>query len=199
MFDSRKEYEVRILSGGLKTCVLKFPTDDQWIAHTRAQRTVRRMAGGLLTTEVPNAHRANLELFEAIRLDKDGAAFDEFDATKAIGRIERIEIVESERIGEEFAIRLKVPGGIVTHRLRVPTQADIVAYGRGSVQRRDQRRESVTTVDLTPAGVLWNKVIAGIEGYADGSMVPIIHKDAAIVEMLQAMEEALADDADPEE
>lgn len=197
MFDSRKEYEVRIPSGGIKTCVLRFPTDDQFIARTRAQRTIRRESGGVVTSEAPNTHRANLELFEQIRIDKDGVPFDEFEATKAIERIERIEVIGCDRAGEEFAVRMRVPGGEVVHRLRVPMQADIVAYARGSVHRRDQRRESVTIIDLTPAGVLWGKISAGVDGYAEGSVVPITHKDAAIVEMLSEMEEMFRD-SDPE-
>lgn len=198
MFDSRIEYEVKVLSGGIKKCVLRFPTDEQFIARTRAQRTIRRESGGVVTSEVPNAHRANLELLERIRIDKDGDSFDEFEATKAIERIERIEIVDCDRVGEEFAVKMRVPGGEVVHRLCVPTQADIVAYSRGSVHRRDQRRESVTVIDLTPAGVLWAKITRGVEGYADGSAVPITHKDAAIVEMLAEMEQVLRDDQDPE-
>ena len=45
VFDAAKPFVVPILSGGEKQCEVRFPTDDEWCAWARAQRTVRRFLG----------------------------------------------------------------------------------------------------------------------------------------------------------
>jgi len=197
MFDSNRQYEIRIPSGTMKKCVLRFPSDQELIERTRAQKTIRRQVGRNTETSAPGAPAVNLELFQKIRIDTDGQSFDEHEATAALARLERIEILDCERAGDTFTVRMNVPGGEVTHALRMPTQADISAYARSSVRRQEGRREVTTVVDLAPAGALWQKLAAGTTGYAEGSAVPICHQDAALVEVLSEIDRA-TEDADPE-
>ena len=44
-FDASKSIVVPILSGGEKRCEVRFPTDAEWCAWARAQRTVRHFLG----------------------------------------------------------------------------------------------------------------------------------------------------------
>lgn len=197
MFSTTKTFEIKIISGGDKRCSLRWPTDAEWAARAKRTRTVRRLVGrNQAVTEVADAPKANLELFEAIRIDKDGAAFDEVEASRAIEKLERVEVVSVDREGDSYVVRLAVPGGEVVHRLRIPLQADVVEYSRGAVQRREGRREVSTVVNLEPAAKLWDKITLGVEGYAEGSAVPIVHKDVAVVEVLGAMQ--AEEEEDPE-
>ena len=90
VFDAAKPFVVPILSGGEKSCEVKFPTDDQRCAWARAQRTVRRFLGrGKSQSEDLDLPKINAELFTKIRTDKDGPVFDDAEAGMVIGRIER--------------------------------------------------------------------------------------------------------------
>ena len=40
-FDASKPFVVPILSGGEKRCEVRFPSDDEWCAWARAQRTLQ--------------------------------------------------------------------------------------------------------------------------------------------------------------
>jgi len=189
VFDTTAEFSVSIRSGGQKTCRLRWPTDDEFCDRTRARKTVRRASGrGQGSIEVTNAAEVDAELFDKVRLDTDGPAFDEFEKSKALARLERCEVIESELAGDEFHVTLAVPGGETRHILRVPMQKDVVEYGRQSVRVVDTgRRSQSINVALEPAGALYDKVMVKTEGY--GGSVPITHKEAAIQELLQSLRE----------
>jgi hypothetical protein len=91
-----------------------------------------------------------------------------------------------------------VAGGRVVHVLKIPTQKDILEYGRASVRAVDSRRQQEIRLALEPSADLWAKVRAGVEGYANPEGVPIVHKDVAIVELLAQVEAAQEED-DPED
>ncbi len=198
MFDQTKEFVVKILSGSEKLCTVRFPSDEEWCARTRAQRAIRRILGrGKSQYEVTNAEEADAELFAKIRQDKDGAEFDAAEAAKVIERLERCQVVDVERQGDRFRIEMKVPGAHVVHVLKIPTQKDVLDYGRASVRAIDGRRQQEIRLALEPSAELWAKVKAGVEGYANPDAVPIVHKDVAVVELLAQVEAAQEED-DPE-
>ena len=77
-FDATKPFVVPILSGGEKSCEVRFPTDEEWCAWARAQRTVRHFLGrGKSHSEDVDLPKINAELFAKIRTDKDGPEFDD--------------------------------------------------------------------------------------------------------------------------
>lgn len=206
MFSTQAEFICKILSGGAKQCTLRWPTDAEWCERTRKQKTIRRQLGrGQTAVEAPGSQRSNLDLFEKIRIDKDGPAFDEHDASKALEKLERCEVQSVSRSGDQYSIRATVTGKRieVEHVLRMPTEKDVFEYGGAAVHRRDGRRESITTVALEPGGVLYNKLFVSATGYrtngdaVTASDIPIIHKDVAIVEVLTQMQ-LDEDDEDPE-
>lgn len=56
-----------ILSGGEKTCTVRYPTDEEWCAWARQQRTMRHFLGrGKSQSEDVNLAQINAELFEGI-------------------------------------------------------------------------------------------------------------------------------------
>jgi len=187
MFDVSREFEIRIISGGDKTCRVRFPTDEEWIARAAKQRLVRRMLGrGKSSYDAPADDTANLELLQEIRKDADGEPFDEAEAANIIARLERVASLDVERIADEYQIGLGVPGGATLHVLRIPSQKDVLEYSRASLHVTEARSRQEIRVSLQPAGKLYDKLAIRTEGYA-GS-VPIVHKAAAITELLAAIQ-----------
>jgi hypothetical protein len=199
MFDQSKEFLVKILSGTEKACTVRYPSDEDWCARTRAQRAIRRLLGrGKSQYEVAGAEEADAELLGKIRLDKDGVELDAAEAAKVIERLERCQVLDAERAGDRFRIEMRVAGGRVVHVLKIATQKDVLDYGRASVRAVDGRRQQEIRLALEPAAELWAKVRVAVEGYANPETVPIVHKDVAVVELL-AQVEALQEEDDPEE
>ena len=75
VFDAAKLLAVPILSGGEKSCEVRFPSDDEWCAWARAQRTVRHFLGrGKSQSEdlgLPTQTKPDSELFAGSASNKD--------------------------------------------------------------------------------------------------------------------------------
>jgi hypothetical protein len=196
MFDSSIPYELYIRSGGDRKARLRFPTDAELIERTRKMRPVRRDLGRSRSQfDVPNLTDVNADLFTLLRNPDDTEAVEKEDASAFIGKLLRADVVDSYRAGDQFVVDLVVAAGHqVRHTLRMPTQRDLLDYGRQSVRTIDSRRTHDMRFSLEPAGALWDKLQVSTEGYKNGS-VPIVHKDAALLEVMALME---VEDADPE-
>ena len=199
VFDASKPFVVPILSGGEKQCEVHFPTDDQWCGWARSQRTVRRFLGrGKSQSEELDLPKINAELFAKIRVDKDGPAFDDAEAGIVIGRIERCTVTSIDREGNHYRVEMKVPGARVTHVLRMPTAKEMQEHERASTSVVSARRSIETRAFLEPSGELYDKLHVSHGGYAgpELSKVPIVHKSAAVSEVLAQL--AIEADDDPE-
>lgn len=196
VFDASKPFVVPILSGGEKRCEVNFPSDEQWCAWARAQRTVRHFLGrGKSQSEEVGLSKINAELFAKIRTNQDaqdGPAFDEAEAGVVIGRIERCTVASIDREGNNYRVEMKVPGARVVHVLRMPTAKEMQDHDRASTSVVAGRRSVETRAFLEPSGELYDKLHVSHEGYAGA--VPIVHKSAAVSEVVAQ----LAIDADDE-
>ena len=194
-FDASKPFVVPILSGGEKSCEVRFPSDEEWCAWARAQRTVRHFLGrGKSQSEDVDLPKINAELFAKIRTDKDGPAFDDAEAGMVIGRIERCAVANVEREGINYRIEMKIPGTRVVHVLRMPTAKEMQDHERASTSVVAARRSVETRAFLEPSGALYDKLHISHEGYAGA--VPIVHKSAAVSEVIAQL--AIEADEDPE-
>jgi hypothetical protein len=199
-FSSNAEFEIHILSGGEKRCILRWPTDDEWCQLTRKRKVLRESIGrGKSQSRVLGAEASAAELFTKVRIDQDGTPFDEAEASAAISKLERCRVVACEREGDAFRITMNVPGGAVVHLVNIPLQSDLMAFSRAAAPPIiEGRRSQEIRTFLEPSGELWAKIGTAVSGYAEGSAVPIVHKDAAITELLQQMG-AAEEDQDPED
>jgi hypothetical protein len=199
MFNSQAEFQIKILSGGEKSCLLRWPTDREWADVTRKRKVFRESIGrGKSQSRVLGVESSAAELFAKIRLDQDGEVFDEAEASAAISKLERCRVVACEREGDAFRIAMAVPGGQVVHLVKIPLQSDLMAFSRAAAPPIiEGRRSQEIRTFLEPSGELWGKIGSAISGYAEGSTVPIIHKDAAITELLQQLG-AADEEQDPE-
>jgi hypothetical protein len=180
-----------------KTAQLRLPTNDEILDRLDQQKSIRRTIGRRKsqTEFVPNT-KADLDLFNRIRLDKDGPEFDEFEAGNAISKLTFCEVTDCERAGDEYRIALKTTFGETVHTLKIPTQRDITIYRRTVVSSIDlPHGQEELRYRIEPAIALYDSVVTGIEGYTDAfkpADVPPHHKSAVVVELVQAI-----DDLDP--
>lgn len=180
-----------------KTAQLRLPTNEEMLERLDQQRSIRRTIGRRKsqTEFVPNL-KADLDLFNTIRLDKDGAEFDEFEAGNAISKLSFCEVTDCQRAGDEYRVTLRTPFGDTVHMVKIPTQRDITVYRRTVVSSTDlPHGQEELRYRIEPAVDLYDSVVTKIEGYAAPIKpvdVPPHHKSAVVVELVQAI-----DDLDP--
>jgi hypothetical protein len=180
-----------------KTAFLRLPTNQEMLERLDQQKSIRRTIGRRKsqTEFVPNL-KADLDLFCKIRLDKDGAEFDEFEAGNAISKLTFCEVTDCQRAGDEYRVTLRTPFGETIHQVKIPTQRDITVYRRTVVSSTDlPHGQEELRYRIEPSVGLYDSVVTKVEGYA-GSLkpadVPPHHKSAVVVELVQAI-----DDLDP--
>lgn len=194
MFDSTKIFEPKIISGGIKSVALKFPSDQQWADRARAQKQVRQFLGrGKSQTVDADTAAADLQLFKSLRVDDTGT-YDASEAQAFLDRLERCEVVSAEWEGDTRRIEMSVPGAKTVHVLRMPMQDQIREHEKSSTKQTFGTRSAEIRVNLEPSGNLYDKVVVSAEGYAGA--VPIVHKVAAVTNLMNALSELLAEDAD---
>jgi hypothetical protein len=180
-----------------KTAQLRLPTNDEMLERLEQQKSIRRTIGRRKSqTEFVPSPKANLDLFNRIRLDKDGPEFDEYEAGNAIAKLTFCEVTDCERAGDEYRVTLKTPFGETVHTVKIPTQRDITVYRRSVVSSTDlPHGQEELRYRIEPAVDLYDAVVTKIEGYAASykpADVPPHHKSAVVVELVQAI-----DDLDP--
>jgi hypothetical protein len=199
MFTTKAELSIPILSDGEKRCTVRWPTDVEFCERSRKRVIIRRTLGnGRMYTEVPNAEAADGELFRKIRVGETTTEWNDAEASLVIDRLEMCRVVDAIREGNEFVITMQVPGGRVKHRLQMPNQKDVSHYGTAAVRSVQTRHHSEDRVRLEPSGDMWATCKGVAEGYGEGSEIPIIHKDVAVVEMLSMLRQP-EEEPDPEE
>ena len=180
-----------------KTAFLRLPTNQEILERLDQQKSIRRTIGRRKsqTEFVPNL-KADLDLFTKIRLDKDGAEFDEFEAGNAISKLTFCEVTDCQRAGDEYRITLRTPFGETVHLVKIPTQRNITVYRRTVVSATDlPHGQEELRYRMEPAVELYDSVVSKVEGYAASlkpADVPPHHKSAVVVELVQTI-----DDLDP--
>lgn len=200
MFNTNEPFEILILSGGEKKCSVNYPSDQQWIDLAGKKRSILRRNGRRVVgnwEDLGDHRRYDLELLNEIARDNSAAAFDEFEASKAVDRLARSEALAVDRDGDVFHVEMKVFGGAsVTHTLRMPSQKQRSEHERATTPLKDSPKGTVMEISLKPSITLWGELGGTVEGYAEGSGVPCIHKTNAVAAVIQHLTEL--ENADPE-
>ena len=177
-----------------KTAFLRLPTSQEQLERLDQQKSIRRTIGRRKsqTEFVPNL-KADLDLFCKIRLDKDGAEFDEFEAGNAISKLTFCEVTDCQRAGDEYRVTLRTPFGETIHQVKIPTQRDITVYRRTVVSSTDlPHGQEELRYRIEPSVGLYDSVVTKVEGYAASvkpADVPPHHKSSVVVELVQAIDE----------
>lgn len=177
-----------------KAASLRMPTNEEVLARLSQQRTIRRSLGRrkAQTEYVPN-RKADVDLFNKIRLDKEGPEFDEFEASNAIAKLIYCEVIGCERDGDLYVITLKTPFGNTVHHVKPGTLRDITLYQRSVVAATElPHNQEEVRFRIEPAIDLYRAVVVSIEGYAESIRpgdVPPHHMQAVVVELIASMED----------
>lgn len=192
MFEKSKTFKINVPSGGdVKTCRLRFPTDEEWMERSRSLQTVRRTIGrGKHVMEAPNGEAVDARLFATIRIDENGQPFDDAEASVAVRMLDSAEVIDSAAVPEGYRITLSAFGMEFTHTMKAPLQCDVMEYGRSVVRVVDARRHQEIRISLAPARELYAKLVKSATGYTTPDDVPVTHKDAVVTELLSLMEQA---------
>ena len=190
MFDTQQNFTISIQSGGPKKATVRWPTDQELCDRIRKFKSVRRDVGqGMTHFDIINLEQVEMELFGKIRIDEEsGDPFDEYEASDFLSKLLQAESGVIHRNGSNtYEAEIVVYGGTVKHRLRMPTQRDIVEYRREAMRTLQGRRHTDVRMSLEPVLRLWDKLQAGVEGYAEGSGIPANHKERAVLDVMDEM------------
>lgn len=190
----RRGYPI-VIQNPQKTALVRLPTSPEILVYLAAQRSLyrdlgRRMGEG---EDVPNP-KADLTLFSAIRLDKDGLEFDDAEAGYAIELLLRCAVIRCERVGSHYEIALGTIFGLTVHTVSIPFRKDMAEYRRDMYKPRDlphglEERRFPPDVPVK----LYDKIAQSATGYYDGIEIPPHHKRAVVIEVVNAI--ALLDPA----
>lgn len=189
MFDTTQDIKINYpLPTGKVEVVVSFPSDEQWCARQAKMKLKSQNLGrGKSTTEVSGTERVNAELFDQI-VKSEVPGLDEYDKSVVIERLSRSSVSDGFNNGNGYEVKLKVPGGEVTHVLNMPTAKQVNLYRRAAIRVVDGRRGAQEIViNLNASGDLYDKLVVSATGYV--GEVPIIHKSTVISEVLTMLED----------
>lgn len=197
-FDTTAEIvkKMRTEAVGLAEVTIKWPGDDLWIKRAKARKVLTRLLGrGKQEAEVEPGD-SDLDLYQAARSD-GSPDLTAAEATRVLGLLAYVHILDIDLGATEATVRLEVMDEIeVTHRLKIPTAQQVKECSK-AMDRFVGLPHNVfsNTVNLTATGKLWDQLAPKVENYA-GDRVPIIHKDAVIREVFQALDRELGEGSD---
>lgn len=157
-----------------KTAGLRLPTSDEIIGYMASVRSVVTPIGrGKQESKVIPNREAERKFFEAIRLDKSGEAFDEYEIEFAIEKVLWLKIEPYERDADEYVVRLRTYWGEIVHRCRIPLTREIQTY-RENVYKSRELRHGMEERRFPPevSSALYDAIIVSVEGYAPQFNVP---------------------------
>lgn len=173
-----------------KVAFLALPSGDQISARMAREKTIRcEVEPGKTKSTTESDLAADLDLFRNLRLDKDGAAFDEYESSRALDKLTSSWLVDSTRDGNQYLVTLGTIFGEVKHRIGIPTERDMAQYRRAIGNAYDARQRSEEfRLDAAAIAKLYDGLAASIEGYAPGyqiANVPPNHKAAVFTQAIE--------------
>lgn len=173
-----------------KVAFVGLPSNAQMVARMERHKTVRcEVEAGKTKSKQETDPMADLHLFAELRLDKDGPAFDEFEAARALDKLTSAWVIDSKRDGDQYTVRVQTPFGEVKHRIGVPTERDMAQYRRAIDKTYDARENSEEfRMDALAIATLYDRLAVSIEGYAPSfktADVPPHHKSIVFAQTLE--------------
>lgn len=181
---------------GLKVVKVRFPTDDEWIERQRRCKViVKKLGRGIYETVVSEAQEADAALLARIR-EGEGPEVDPFEASRIVEQLSLADVEDVVQDGGVFRVTMRVLGGVVSHRIKMPSAKDAFEYRRGFVRVLDlpYNRQEIT-LNIAAASEMYQRLVAGHEGYAGD--VPVIHQAVAVKAAIDALDAAIQEAGDP--
>ena len=138
------------------------------------------------------SEEADAELLTKLRVG-DGPEVDGFEATRILEQLSQADVDDVVTEAGMFRVLLRVPGGLTSHVLRMPSAKDVIEYRRAFARILDLPfNKQELTVNLGAAGALYGKLCQQSEGYTGA--VPIIHQAVAVKAAIDALEAGFQED-----
>jgi len=194
MFDATAEYvfNVRTPEGARQKIVMHWPNDEQWSERKRSYKLVTTQLGrGRSETEAVPATEIDLKIFDACKLN-GAPKLDPEEAARVLDTLGRCDVRDVVIDGVTATVTLSVPGGDVTHTLRVPTakQARLMREAATKLRQLPHNRIEVR-LSLDPPAKLWGECDGTSNDYKEG-VIPNLHKDTAIRAVIEELDNELA-------
>lgn len=195
MFDAKAEIVQKVFKDGeIVRPVVRFPTDDEYITWRRKKKVQQTQLGrGNYEMTPAKPESADLALYKAIQVDKDGPVIDQAEAFVLVNQLFDCDIpTHPEQEGKTYVVEMKAMNRFDTlHTLKVPSMQQMTNHHGASVingayNTQDIRLNPQSSCDL------YNELVQRTEGYV-GNIVPAVHKVAVINAFLQEVREAMKD------
>jgi len=198
MFNTTAELATRMRTAGgagLQEIVIHWPNDDQWIARSSERRIYQRQLGRGKSTVDVEPGSSDLGIYNAVRVN-GSPDLTPGEATMLFNTVAQCECVGVELNATSAIVTLRVMGGAeVKHMLKIPTADQVL---------KAQKEASKSTI--LPHGLwatkthmnVWLKLWSDCQGASvdyDGP-IPAIHREQAIREVVQALEQEMAGGVD---
>ncbi len=192
VFDPARVITIKALtSDGIKRIEVRFPTDQEWIEHSRRHKLVYRNLGRGIQEQVKEEpNEGDAELLAAIRKG-EGPEVEVFEAYRILEELSRTRVVENGAEPDPLQIRLQVPGAVTVHVFRMPTAKEKFQLGKLASARSADSRE-IWSINHEAAGDLYESLKKEALHYA--GPVPIVHKLAALNALNTSLTRALEGD-----
>jgi hypothetical protein len=196
MFNSDATFEMKVRGPeGMKTVVLRFPSDVEQGERVRKQKMITKDLGrGSSESDYEPNHAYDLALINEL-MQEPKVEVDEYEATYLLNKLCKSDAQEAVRVDITYQVPVKTCAGTVTITLAVPSQRDIREYSRTSlrtVNRSHGLQES--KVNLESSGLLFDKVVRGTDNIT--GPVPLVFKASAVQELLSVMRDEEEADRD---
>jgi hypothetical protein len=179
--------QCRTAAGGLIQIPVRWPTDEEWAERARGQKwiTIRKGRGQSQTDLFPG--ESDLRLFEKIRQSDNGTAppvLSPGEATTVISALATCTTTDFDLSGNDVKLTLETIHGEVQQSLRLPTADEVLNLKKAHVSRELPFNKVELVLNHNAMVKLWDTCGGQGIGYA-GGVVPAIHKEAVISELLQ--------------
>ena len=178
MFDSTSEiaFPFRTAQGKVEI-VMRWPSDEEWYEQVRRRKVLVTDLGRGRSEMRVDFGDGYLWLFEKIK--QNGApVLTQSEAKKVFEIVGKCDVASVAIEGDEAIVDMQVLGGIVRHRLRLPTvdQVDTLNLATRVIDLPYGKKEY--RMRLESAARLWDEIGGRSTDYV--GPVPAPHKDAAV-------------------
>ena len=189
-FDENAEFVMPAPARMGGNVVMRWPTDQEWNARSRARKFLtRRMGRGKSEMVTPKPGEADRKLYEAITLN-GSPPLTPAEASMVLESLGMCLVTDVEVEGNEATVTMNVFTGEVKHRLRVPTADEIIDYKQAAFKQLDLSYGQVqTTFNPEPGARLWDACNGKSEAEYYKGAVPGPHKAEAVRVVIEYIEQ----------
>jgi hypothetical protein len=187
MFDTTSTITLgmRVANIGKTDVTVRWPNDEEWASHRKRSKLLMRQLGRGASEMETESSAADQKLYEAIKLN-GAPPLSSGEASTIIKSIAKCDVVRVELGADEAEVELQILTGRVKHTLRIPTMDEVRKLQKSTHYITLPYNCQEVRTSMEAAAALWDACGGKAEGYA--GIVPNLHKDAAIRQVINEIE-----------